>query len=1025
MASFVRKVLSRRLISSCVAVTIGASLPWVAGAGAAWGAEGGSEPGGGLSAALGSLGGAVDERTAQVRFAPSLGGVSGPAGSGLALKAQFSQQLASAGVDRYGLGAGMTLGLPFIDVARGALVLPSGEHELDDSSESGLKKYKLKDVKLSVRTGDTPVPHAFVLESFKDGTQQFFDKEGDLAAVQDRFGHLTKPTWKVVNGQHRLESVTGGWGAKLTVAYQGSKVVFSSPKRWGQAKAPQTTVALTQGRIESVTDAAGETTQVEWRPEGTDRLFVPSAIVSPSGARTEFDYAQAEARSGGVLHVASFEVKNADGDALLAPVAVSIDPTGDNAGRNYTGCPEYCADGTDRLENSGDGSFSYTVRFSQQNGQEVERNYNALHLQKSEVLRVKHGSQTKEISRTEFDHPGETAEGAPPKLQEAPGDFQMPSKVKVTAVDPADSARTKQSDAVTEYDTLGRQTRQVQNGVETVTEYGSHSLPIRTETKDSASGTRQVTESTLTADGNAVAKVVTKAAVKDGEDLRTVGTSVFEYHDGELAGELAKTTVTGDEKADGGDPGPAASATRTEIDRDQEGVGRRTNAVTGADGVTTTTVSDLAGGTTLSTQTGDLAPSTAEYDIADRTVKTTSPDGSVTTIAYETHKGGSSVTDRQEAKGFAARTTSDELGRTTSTETNYQPSADGGRGAILPDGQWRQTSAAEYDSAGQQVKSVDAGNRTTTVEHDAWGRPEKTSSPDGSSTLHSHDDVAGTQKKAIFPEGADKPMVTTTSTTDVQGNPVKQETAYGDGTPGAVAQATFDGLGRAVDTRDGSSPYLSRTTYDHAGNPKTNTLVPEQQGTAAEAQAVYETDAFGNKTRKTLSSQGASVSGFETRFDAAGRSAEVAQPGDGPSSTTHFNAVNGLVDSVVLPDGSVAHQRADDAGRTVESWVSPKGRAGDREQHVRASYDPATGMVAARWFADDEAASKITYAYNPDGSLREQVDPGGKKTAFTYTDDGQTASVTDHTGAVTTFSYAPETGRLTESVQVRDGEELA
>ncbi|MFJ4963455.1 hypothetical protein ACIP6P_13565, partial [Streptomyces sp. NPDC088729] len=340
---------------------------------------------------MGSLGGAVDEQRAEARFEPSLGGVSGPAGSGLVVKAQFSQGLSAAGVNRFGLGSGMSLGLAFVDVERGRLVLPSGEHRLDDSAESGLRNYKLKDVKLTRGAGQGPVAHAYVLESFKDGSKQYFDDRGDLVAARDRFGHVTRLTWKNVNNMHRLDSVTGGWGSKLSVRYEGSKVVFVSPKRWGQAKAPETVVELGQNRVKSVTEPSGEKTGVEWTVKGARAVVVPAAVVSPTGARTEFEYTELEERSGGIVAVSKVAVKDAAGKTILDPVTVSLNPDGANGGRNYTGCPQYCEDGTDRLENSGDGSFTYRVRFSQENGQEVERTYNALHLQKREVNRVRVG----------------------------------------------------------------------------------------------------------------------------------------------------------------------------------------------------------------------------------------------------------------------------------------------------------------------------------------------------------------------------------------------------------------------------------------------------------------------------------------------------------------------------------------------------------------------------------------------------------------------------------------------------------
>ncbi|MFD7858489.1 hypothetical protein ACFV6B_30045, partial [Streptomyces microflavus] len=944
------------------------------------------------------------------------------------MRAQFSQGLSVAGVDRFGLGAGMSLGLPFVDVERGRLVLPSGEHELDDSARSGLKDYRLEDIRLSAGGGEVPVVHAFALESLKDGSKQYFDAVGDLVGVEDRLGHVTKLAWKVVNGKHRLESVTGGWGSKLTVAYEGSRVTFTSPKRWGQAKAPVTVVELAQGRVKSVTDPAGEKSAVEWTTAGGDGVVVPAAVVSPAGGRTEFAYREYEPRSGGIVAVSEVVVKDASGRVLIDPVKISLDPDGANGGRNWTGCPQYCEDGSGRLEDSGDGSFTYRVRFSQGNGQEVERTYNALHLTKSEVSRVKHGSQTKEISRTGYSYPGESGEGAPPKVKDAPADYQMPSRVTVRSVDPADPSRTRETAVNTGYDAMGRQTSQTAGGVETTVEYGEHSIPVRTQTKDTKTGARQVVENTLTEDGTAVAKSVKRAA-KDGEsDLVTVSSEEFEYHAGELAGEVAKTTVTGDRSAPGGDPGAAVTSTRSSVDKGGEGVGRRTDTVTGADGVESVTVSDLASGATLSTRTGDLGETVTEYDVKDRPVKATATDGTVTTTAYETRAGSgggrASVTSVRDSDGFSTRTVTDELGRQVREESNYEPSGNGGKGRMLPEGQWRQTSAAEFNTSGQQVATVDAGGRETRVEYDAAGRPAKTTAPDGTVTLSSMDDVEGTTTEQTLPAGADTPAVTSSETVDEQGNPVRTETAHGDSTPGSVTEKQYDALGKPLSTDGSTSAFNARHSYTPAGLPETDTLSSKASGTADEAESVYVLDAFGNKTRKTLSKGGESAEGWKSVFDAAGREREVSAPGDAGTTATAYDPANGLVESAVLPDGSVAHQRHDTAGRTTESWTSPKSDPDAKHEHVHTSYDPVTGQVSAVWFDGDEEGSKITFGYHPDGSVKERTDPGGKTSSFTYNDDGQTATVTDHTGAVTAYTYDEASGRMSGAVQTRDGQEL-
>ncbi|MFJ8763255.1 hypothetical protein ACIREP_40755, partial [Streptomyces cyaneofuscatus] len=341
-----------------------------------------------------------------------------------------------------------------------------------------------------------------------------------------------------------------------------------------------------------------------------------------------------------------------------------------------------------------------------------------------------------------------------------------------------------------------------------VTEYGANSIPVRTETKDVQSGARQLVENTPTGDGKAIARTVTKAAKDDGDELELVSSTEFDYHSGDLAGEVAKTTVSGDPSAKGGDPGPAVTSTISSVDKDAAGIGRRTTVTTGPDGVESTSVSDLASGDELTLQSGDLGGESTQYDIKDRPVRMTDADGAVTTVSYEVGEGGSSVTVRREADGFATRTVGDELGRTVATESNYKPTGDDGRGEILPEGRWRQTSGSEFNTSGQQTKATDAAGRETTTEYDAWGLPAKVTQPDGTQIIAAHDDVAGTKTTRTLPSGAEAAATVSVETMDEQGKPVKSETAYGDGTVGVSTQREYDVFGQQTRTQRAFTPLL-------------------------------------------------------------------------------------------------------------------------------------------------------------------------------------------------------------------------
>ncbi|MFJ8762047.1 RHS repeat-associated core domain-containing protein [Streptomyces cyaneofuscatus] len=281
----------------------------------------------------------------------------------------------------------------------------------------------------------------------------------------------------------------------------------------------------------------------------------------------------------------------------------------------------------------------------------------------------------------------------------------------------------------------------------------------------------------------------------------------------------------------------------------------------------------------------------------------------------------------------------------------------------------------------------------------------------------------------MFPADADKSTTVSSETVDAQGNLITSDDSYGDGTPGVRTERDYDAFGQQTRTRSTNTADVVEHANTAAGLPETDTITREPQNPEEQdrrERADYSLDAFGAKTQKTLSRGGESVQGWKSEADAAGRTTRLHVPGEGGTLTNHFNQVNGLVDSVTGPDGSISQQRHDHVGRVVQSWTSKKDDPQAKHEHVCTSYDEVTGQVSAVWFGGDEAGSKISYAHYPDGSLKERIDPGGKKTSFTYDDEGRTATVTDSTGAVTAYTYDQATGWLTGAVQTsRHGRELA
>ena len=91
----------------------------------------------------GGIGGSIDQRTGAFQAQVPLVSVAGRAGTGLSLALSYDQSLAVLGEagDRFGLGAGWTLGVPWVDTAGGVTGVPGVRrlvrlrHRLEDRAE--------------------------------------------------------------------------------------------------------------------------------------------------------------------------------------------------------------------------------------------------------------------------------------------------------------------------------------------------------------------------------------------------------------------------------------------------------------------------------------------------------------------------------------------------------------------------------------------------------------------------------------------------------------------------------------------------------------------------------------------------------------------------------------------------------------------------------------------------------------------------------------------------------------------------
>ena len=282
----------------------------------------------------GGVGGSIDQRTGAFQASVPLVSVTGPAGTGLSLTLGYNQSLASLGAsgNRFGLGAGWTLGVPWVDTTGGVHVYPAsgGSYAYDSSQPTGLADYPLRDLTFVKNPGSTqpppgvPVRQYLYTLTYLDGTTDRFDANGNLIEQVDRFGNAIDLTWQQSGSWWQPTSVIDSYGQMTKFLYAGGKVTVTAPVN-AEGIAATNTLDITAGRLMGVTDALGQTTSFGYSPVTGLPAPLLSSVTSPTGEHTTVTYTPL-AYEPGVVAVNTVAVTDAHGSRVLPELHFDINP---------------------------------------------------------------------------------------------------------------------------------------------------------------------------------------------------------------------------------------------------------------------------------------------------------------------------------------------------------------------------------------------------------------------------------------------------------------------------------------------------------------------------------------------------------------------------------------------------------------------------------------------------------------------------------------------------------------------------
>ena len=205
-----------------------------------------------------------------------------------------------------GFAVGWKLDLPYVEKFSDELYvhMPDGSVYLySENEETGLKDYKLKDVKF------VSLSNSFTL-SYLNGTQYSFDKDGLLTRKSDRYGNFIDYIWNKVSSPYKLSSIASCTGKKIEFYYETDYVIVSNGDKKYEINRKKNSADDKIPFLNSVTDPENRTTQFSYGMTELDytlgqdtstivnKYYPIESIVYHTGLETRYEYNVSKKNSG-------------------------------------------------------------------------------------------------------------------------------------------------------------------------------------------------------------------------------------------------------------------------------------------------------------------------------------------------------------------------------------------------------------------------------------------------------------------------------------------------------------------------------------------------------------------------------------------------------------------------------------------------------------------------------------------------------------------------------------------------------
>jgi RHS repeat-associated protein len=405
-----------------------------------------------------SLSSRVNPRTGTLQLAISLPILAGFFGD--SITPSIFYQNSSSIPENNILGLPLGWSYPFSFITDNRLYIHGQQSYLIDSEyKSGLKYYNLKNLAYEECITTTfPYDKTETYQSFlrfQNGTTQYFDSNGRLLGIDDRFGNYVLFYYDSTGPVSlcRLDKIVNSYGQEIRFSYLQGAINIIYPKGGSNLINITYLTDSNNSHLIGYIDPLGNKTILE-NNGGIIRTDLVSEIDYPNGMKTTYEYSTIPySTSNGTfnLDVVSSVTETYEGQARIT--SYSYDPYDD--GHNYTGNPSYSTNGeADSLLESNDNTYSYSTRVND-GIFATDFTYNFLHLEiTKKIFRI--DNLTNPICSISNTYQGEDNEGGFPQWNELPPNYQTPIEIFTTIYNESGNERSHKLE--TDYDVWGNPT---------------------------------------------------------------------------------------------------------------------------------------------------------------------------------------------------------------------------------------------------------------------------------------------------------------------------------------------------------------------------------------------------------------------------------------------------------------------------------------------------------------------------------------------------------------------------------------